>query len=123
MPDRHQSRNTRLVIDRLSQRTVSEIVRLERTRNYLQPGDVGAALRLWKDYVHRTERELWRDDELGHVDWYCCGNPFRARILLDGAMQAMSQRGARELRKIVEMLDEALGPSVPATDRHGHRTS
>ncbi|MEU2671437.1 hypothetical protein ABZ622_21705 [Streptomyces sp. NPDC007164] len=105
IPDRHQSQSTRLAIDRLSPGTLSEIVRLERTRNYLQPGDVGAALRLWKNHVHRPERELWHDDEFGNVHWYCCGNPLEGRALLDGVMQAMSQRGARELRKVMEDLD------------------
>ncbi|GAA1292837.1 hypothetical protein GCM10009647_003180 [Streptomyces sanglieri] len=105
IPDRHQSQNTRPAIDRLSSRTLSEIVRIERTRNYLRPGDVSAALRLWKDYVHRPERELWHDDKFGNVHWYCCGNPLEGRALLDGVMQAMSRRGARELRKIMKDLD------------------
>ncbi|MCT2548127.1 MULTISPECIES: hypothetical protein [Streptomyces] len=62
-------------------------------------------MRLWKDYVHRPERELWHDDEFGNVHWYCCGNPFEGRALLDGVMRAMSRRGARELRKIMKDLD------------------
>ncbi|MFC9056382.1 hypothetical protein ACWHA6_38595 [Streptomyces anthocyanicus] len=98
---------------------MSEIVRLERTRNYLQPGDTGAALRLWKDYVHRPERELWHDDEFGNVHWYCCGNPLEGRALLDGVIRAMSPRGARELRKIIKELDAFMGPPDPAAD---HRT-
>lgn len=75
IPDQQQARHSRPAIDRLSPRALSEIVRLERTRNYLQPGDTRAALRMWKDYVHRPERELWHDDEFGNVHWYCCGNP------------------------------------------------
>ncbi|MDH6580815.1 hypothetical protein P3T29_006509 [Kitasatospora sp. MAP5-34] len=67
LPDRQQSQHSRLAIDRLSPGALSEIVRLERMRNYLQPGDTSAALRLWKDYVHRPERELWHDDEFGNV--------------------------------------------------------
>ncbi|MFD6194984.1 hypothetical protein [Streptomyces sp. NPDC060275] len=117
IPDRHQSQRSRPVIDRLSPRALSEIVRLERTRNYLQPGDISAALRLWKDYVHRSERELWHDDEFGNVHWYCCGNPLEGRALLDGVIRAMSLRGARELRKIVEELDAFMGPPDPAADR------
>ncbi|MFG2218535.1 MULTISPECIES: hypothetical protein [unclassified Streptomyces] len=62
-------------------------------------------MRLWKDYVHRPERELWHDDEFDNVYWYRCGNPLEGRALLDGVMRAMSQRGARELRKIMKELD------------------
>ncbi|MFE6665107.1 hypothetical protein ACFVFH_16305 [Streptomyces sp. NPDC057697] len=119
IPDRRRSQRTQPVIDRLSPRTLSELVRLERTRNHLQPGDIGAALRLWKEYVRRPERELWHDDEFGDVHWYCCGNPLEGRALLDGVMQAMSQRGARELRRIVEELDAVMGPPTPATDSRG----
>ncbi|WP_405789416.1 hypothetical protein [Streptomyces sp. NBC_01367] len=106
IPDRRRPHSSRPAIDRLSPRALSEIVRLERTRNYLRPGDIGTALRLWKDYVHRPERELWHDDEFGSVHGYCCGDPFEARALLDGVIRAMSHRGARELRKVVEGLDD-----------------
>ncbi|WLQ52853.1 hypothetical protein P8A21_37565 [Streptomyces poriferorum] len=85
---------------------MSEIVRLERTRSHLRPGDVGAAVRLWKDHAHRPERELWDDYEYGNVHWECCGDPFEARTLLSTVMQAMSPRHARELRQIVARLDE-----------------
>ncbi|MEU0788124.1 hypothetical protein ABZ341_42165 [Streptomyces sp. NPDC006173] len=101
-------------MDSLSSRALSEIVRIERTRNYLQPGDISAALRGWKDYVHRPEGELWHDDEFGNVHWYCCGNPLEGRALLDGVLQAMSQRGARELRGVIEALDSRMGPPVPS---------
>ncbi|MGW0798117.1 hypothetical protein [Streptomyces sp. NPDC002692] len=117
IPDWHQSQRSRPGIGRLSPRALSEIVRVERTRNYLQPGDIGTALRLWKDYVHRPERELWYDDEFGNVHWYCCGNPLEGRALLDGVIQAMSHRGARDLRKIIEELDAFMGPPDPAADR------
>ncbi|MBL1086973.1 hypothetical protein JK359_34270 [Streptomyces actinomycinicus] len=92
-------------MDGLSARAVSEIHRLEHTRNYLRPGDVVAAVRLWKGYVHRPERELWHDHEWGNVHWYCCGNPLEARALLGTVMQAISPRSARELRKVVSRLD------------------
>ncbi|NBE50679.1 hypothetical protein [Streptomyces boluensis] len=93
------------VIDGLSARAMSEIVHLERTRNYLQSGDVRRALRLWKEYVRRPERELWHDDEFGNVYWYCCGDPFEARALLDTVTQAMSPRSAAELRRVVGRSD------------------
>lgn len=119
IPDRHQSKNTRLAFNQLSSRTLSEIVRIERTRNYLHPGDTIAALRMWKDYVHRPERELWHDDEFGNVHWFCCGNPIEGRALLDGVMQAMSQRGARELSKIIREFDSCMGAPVPAAIHRG----
>ncbi|MFF7243526.1 hypothetical protein ACFZBU_06460 [Embleya sp. NPDC008237] len=84
---------------------MSEIFRLERTRNYLEPGDVGSAVRLWKDYVQRSQREQWHDYEWGNVHWYCCGNPLEARALLDTVTQALSRRGARELRRTIEKFD------------------
>ncbi|MFF4189111.1 hypothetical protein ACFYZ9_38575 [Streptomyces sp. NPDC001691] len=99
---------------------LSEIDRLERTRNYLCPGDVSQAVRLWEDFVHRPARELWRDyDGLWHDDdslnlhWYCCGDPLEARLLLDAAMRAMSPRRARELEKIIDRLDAFWTPPSP----------
>ncbi|MFF8617642.1 hypothetical protein [Streptomyces sp. NPDC015350] len=84
---------------------LSEIFRLEHSRNYLRPGDVGAAVRRWKDHVHRPERHLWDDHEQGSTHWYCCGDPFEARALLDTVLQAMSPRNARQLRRVVDRLD------------------
>ncbi|GGS23084.1 hypothetical protein GCM10010252_72720 [Streptomyces aureoverticillatus] len=111
---RQQARDVKPVIDGLSSRALSENVRLERTRNYLQPGDVHAAVRLWRDYVHRPERELWHDDERGNVHWYCCGNPLRARALLHTLVQAMSKQTARELRQIISRSDAVWNqPSPP----------
>ncbi|MFJ8632488.1 hypothetical protein [Streptomyces sp. NPDC093568] len=100
----------------MSSRALSEIVRLERTRNYLRPGDVSAALCLWKDYVHHPERDLWHDYEWGNVHWYCCGNPLEARALLDAVMQAMSPRNARELRQIVSRFDAVWNRPSPPYD-------
>ncbi|MET7732059.1 hypothetical protein ABZT02_11915 [Streptomyces sp. NPDC005402] len=89
----------------MSARALSEIAHLERTRNYLLSGDVSAAMRLWKDYVHRPQRQLWHDDEWGDAYDDCCGNPLEARALLDTTMQALSPRSARELRQIVRRFD------------------
>ncbi|MFD7679187.1 hypothetical protein [Streptomyces sp. NPDC060187] len=103
---------------------MSEIIRLEHTRNYLQPGDVSAAVRLWKDYVHQSERDLWHDYEWGDVQWYCCGNPLEARALLDTVMQAVSQRSARELEQIVSRSDAVWNrPSTPYETDGRQRTS
>ncbi|MFF7129788.1 hypothetical protein [Streptomyces sp. NPDC008240] len=104
---RHRTQEARPDIDGLSSRALAEILRLERSRNYLQPGDVSAAVRLWKDYVHRPQRQLWREYEWGSVHWYCCGDPFEARALLDTVLQAMSPGNARELRRIVSRFDAA----------------
>ncbi|WP_234437146.1 hypothetical protein [Streptomyces maremycinicus] len=101
----HRTTDARPVIDGLSSRALSEIIRLEHTRNYLQPGDVSTAVGLWKDYVHQPELALWHDYEWGNVHWHCCGNPLEARALLETVMQAMSPRSARELRKIVTRSD------------------
>ncbi|WP_256227087.1 hypothetical protein [Streptomyces sp. PAN_FS17] len=100
----------------MSSRALSEICRLERTRNYLQPGDVSKAVRMWKDYVQRPERQLWQDYEWGNVHWYCCGNPLEARALLDAVMQAISPRNARELRKVVGRMDAVWNRPSPPYD-------
>lgn len=101
------------IIGGLSSRALSEIRRLEHTRNYLQPGDVNAAVCLWQDYVHRPQRELWHDSERGNAHWYCCGNPFEARDLLDTVMPALSPRSARELRKVIGRYDAIWNRSSP----------
>ncbi|RFC78500.1 hypothetical protein DXZ75_08495 [Streptomyces sp. AcE210] len=106
-------------MDGLSSRAQSEISRLERTRSHLQPGDVSAAVRLWKDYVHRPERQLWHDYEWGNIHWYCCGNPLEARALLDTVTQAISPRSARELRQIVSRSDAVWNRPSPPYDTSG----
>ncbi len=111
---RRRTQEAKRVIDGLSRRTLSEIDRLERSRNYLQPGDVSAAVRLWQDYVHRPERELWHDYEWGNVHWYCCGDPLEARALLDTVVQALSPRSARQLSQIISRSDAIWNrPSPP----------
>ncbi|WP_328393905.1 hypothetical protein OHS70_04575 [Streptomyces sp. NBC_00390] len=116
IPSRPRRPYARPVIDDLSSRALAEVARLERTRNYLQPGDVSAALRLWKDYVHRPERQLWDDYEWGNVHWYCCGNPLEARALLDTVMTAMLPRSARELRTFVSRFDAVWNQPSPPYD-------
>lgn len=118
-PASHRTTSVRPVIDGLSSRALSEIFRLEHTRNYLQPGDVSAALGLWKDYVHQPKRDLWHDYEWGNVHWYCCGSPLEARVLLDTVMQAVSPRSARELRKIVSRSDAIWNLPSPPYDADG----
>ncbi|MGV9704374.1 hypothetical protein [Streptomyces sp. NPDC003483] len=102
---------------------MSEIIRLEQTRNYLQPGDVSAAVSLWKDYVHQPERDLWHDYEWGNVHWHCCANPLEARGVLDTVMRAMSARSARELRKIVSRSDTVWSLPSPPYDADGSQNT
>src|SRR4051812_6101742 len=118
-PGSHRTAGARPVIDGLPSRALSEIIRLEHTRNYLQPGEVSAAVGPWKDYAHQPERALWHDYEWGSVHWYCCGNPFEARALLDTVMQAISPRSARELRKIVNRSDAVWNLPSPPYDAAG----
>ncbi|MFE7100415.1 hypothetical protein [Streptomyces erythrochromogenes] len=66
---------------------------------------MSAAVRLWKDYVHRPERLLWQDYDSGDVHWHCCGDPFAARALLDTVMRSLSPRSARRLREVVGRFD------------------
>lgn len=118
-PGSHLTTGAGPVIDGLSSRALSEISRLEHTRNYLQLGDVSTAVGLWKSYVHRPERDLWHDYEWGNVHWYCCGNPLEARALLDTVMQAISPRSARELRKVVSRSDAVWNRPTPPYDADG----
>ncbi|MGQ4335849.1 hypothetical protein [Streptomyces hayashii] len=116
---RHRNPVARPVLDGLSARALSELHRLERTRNYLTPGDVGAAVRLWKDYVHRPERELWHDYEWGSVYADCCGDPLEARALLDTVMRALTPRSARELRRLVARSDDVWNRPSPSYEAEG----
>ncbi|MPY57734.1 hypothetical protein [Streptomyces spongiae] len=93
------------VIDGLSARALSEIARLERTRNHLWPGDVATALRLWRDCVQSPARGQWHAYEFGNDHWDCCGDPFEARMLLDSVLHALAREAARELRRLVDRLD------------------
>lgn len=114
---RHRTREAGPVIDGLSARAGSEVSRLERTRNYLRPGDISAAVRRWKEYVHRPRRRLWQDYEQGNTEWECCGDPLEARILLDTVLQALTPRSARELREIISRADAAWNRSAPPYER------
>jgi hypothetical protein len=118
-PGSHGTTGAGSVIDGLSSRALSEITRLEHTRNYLHPGDVSTAVGLWKDYVHQPQRDLWQDYECGNTHWFCCGDPLEARLLLDIVMQAVSPRSARELRRIVSRSDAVWNLPPPAYSGDG----
>lgn len=111
LPRRRRDQDDRRTIDGLSPRVLSEIAHLERTRNYLEPGEVSRSVHLWKEHVRRPARELWHHYEQGDVHDYCCGNPLQARAGLDSVVQAMSRRGARELRKVLADIDHQLSRS------------
>ncbi|MEU0136666.1 hypothetical protein ABZ172_21935 [Streptomyces sp. NPDC006296] len=93
------------MIDGLSSRTLAEISRLELSRNHLGPGEVGEALRSWKNHMRLPSGVRLHREEHGHVHWFCCGDPREARALLDVVTGAMSRRGARELRRVLAALD------------------
>jgi len=84
---------------------LAEIDRLERIRGYLWHGAVADALRLWRTFVHDPYRRLRVDGDNGCGFWACCGDPWQAREILQGALLSMSRRHARELRRIVAPLD------------------
>ncbi|WP_369182708.1 hypothetical protein [Streptomyces sp. Y1] len=106
---RHRTHGAQPVIDGVSARTLSAIAHLERTRTHLQPGAVARALRLWQEYVHRPERDLWDDYEHGSAECHCCGDPLEARALLDTVHSALPPRAARELRRIIDRSDALWG--------------
>ncbi|MFJ9062179.1 hypothetical protein [Streptomyces sp. NPDC102409] len=101
----HRPNGPSTVIDGLSSRTLAEIARLELSRNYLEPGQVSEAVRLWKHHVRQPLGALWRADELGDSHQDCCGDPQEARELLGTVTAALSPRAARELRRLVGRLD------------------
>lgn len=95
----------RPTIDGLPAGAQFAILRLERTRGYLRPGEVSEAVRLWRDHMRRPARQLWHDEEWGNPDWDCCGAPFDARALLDTVLQALPPHPARALRAVITHLD------------------
>ncbi|GAA3195644.1 MULTISPECIES: hypothetical protein [Streptomyces] len=65
-----------------------------------------AALLLWRDFVRDPARRLWTEDS-GCGEWGCCGSPLEARAFLEGVLRGMSRRRSRELRAVVDALDDA----------------
>jgi hypothetical protein len=95
------------VVRGLSPYALAVIARLEWTRDGLWPGKVSAALRMWRNFVRRPYRRLWVDYRDGGCGVFeCCGSPWEAREILEVVMTTMSERGSRELRRIVDRLDE-----------------
>ncbi|MDT0265820.1 hypothetical protein RM844_05895 [Streptomyces sp. DSM 44915] len=89
----------------LSAATRAEIAGIERRRGYLWPGATATALRHWRDFAHDPYRRLRVADDGGCGVWECCGDPFEARDFLEAVLLALSRRGRRELRALVDSLD------------------
>jgi hypothetical protein len=78
------------------------IARFEHDDPRLQPGDVAAAFRVWHRIVSGPARRA-RDHAL-HADCEWCNPP--SRDVLELALHRLPRRAARELRELVEPLDE-----------------
>lgn len=93
------------IIPDLTAGALAEIDRLERSRGNLWHGAVADAFTLWREFVHNPYRRLWANGYDGCGFWFCCGDPREARDLLEGVLQSLSRRHARELHRIVARLD------------------
>lgn len=107
LPFRCRSHPRTSVIRGLSPYALAVIARLEWTRDDLWPGKVSAALRMWRGFVRHPYRRLWVEYPDGGCGIFeCCGSPWEARQLLETVMTSMSERSSRELRRLVDRLDE-----------------
>ncbi|MET9959491.1 hypothetical protein ABZ128_10485 [Streptomyces sp. NPDC006326] len=114
-PRQRRTQGAQPSIDGMSAHAVRDVVRLEDTRNYLEPGDVILALDRWQQFVRSSEGRQWDECEWDDVHWYCCGNPLEGRVLLDKVMHALPPRSARELRALVSRYDRlASAPALAA---------
>ena len=93
------------VLRGLSGRLLADLDRLERTRNYLWPGDTARALEAWIRYEDSPARRFWRNDDRTD-DCGCCPHPVEQRQLLGFVARALPRRSARELRRRLEELDD-----------------
>ncbi|AYG85303.1 hypothetical protein DWB77_07520 [Streptomyces hundungensis] len=92
----------------LSPPALAEVARVERNRNYLWPGVTAESVRIRRGFVRDPYRNLWSEYEDGGCGvWECCGSPFEAREFLDAVIHGMSRRRARELRFLVDQLDNS----------------
>ncbi|WP_129841989.1 hypothetical protein [Streptomyces sp. RFCAC02] len=84
----------------------AEIRHIERTRGHLAPGDTATALRLWREFVHDPRHRFLDTEARGCTIWECCGDPYQARDSLEAVILAMSRRRGRELRRLIDALDD-----------------
>src|ERR1700732_4241050 len=106
LPRRPRPHDGTATIRGLSAQALAEIGRIERTRGYLWPGAVAAAMRHWRSFVHNPYRQLWVDNDGGCGIWECCGSPWEAREMLEAVLLNLSRRRARELHRLIDPLDE-----------------
>ena len=93
------------MIDGLSPAALAEVARAETPRKDLWQGGTAEALRLWRDFV-RGPRRRGEEIEGRCLAWACCGDPFEARDFLEDVMLAVSRRARRQLRALVDPLDD-----------------
>lgn len=93
-------------IGRLSGPGQAQIIQLERTR--LSPGVIGQALARWSSIARSPRRRLppLFADRCGQPA--CCPEPADERAILEAAICALPLKTARELRLIVQRLDELI---------------
>jgi len=101
LPLRARPDVTLSVVDGLTARAVSQIQVLE--RSLLGPGSVARALAQWKQTVHRRDVSALLEEVVWH-GCPCC-DPTEAREVLQQALALLEPRARRELRAIVEPLD------------------
>ena len=93
-------------------------VRLLEQRLWL-PGVVAVAVRVWSAHAHGSQRR--RKPWEAEFTCSCCGNGW-ARTRLEEAVAMLPAHAARELRTLVDRLDEALltrtyhDPQTPSDD-------
>lgn len=105
-------------ISRVSASTSRAIAELERAR--LQPGDIAGALDGWARFVRGPRRSL-NDDAYPSELCPCSScqrdHPVELRQTLHTALHALPTKAARELRALVQPLDETyLARSIPHPD-------
>lgn len=102
---------------RVSAATSRAIREFERARSH--PGLVAQSLHAWSRFVHGPARAIVAD--LTYTDdWHDADDPVTARYMLRMALAALPGKAARELRTLLEPLDELyLTRSLPVPE-HAH---
>ncbi|SDD85045.1 hypothetical protein [Glycomyces harbinensis] len=94
------------------------VVRLEHADARLTPGDIAQAFTQWRRWVHRPVRQL--STGAGSCPCPSCGT--WSREVLERTAHRLPPRQARELRRLLEPLDERfLSRTVPVPARFEHR--
>ena len=93
-------------IGRISGAAQSQVILLERTR--FRPGSVATSLARWTDLARTPRGRRLELYSAGCGEPGCCPPPGDDRDLLEYAVRAMPRKSARELRAILDALDEAI---------------